>query len=408
MSSLWSEQLVKMLMKPQSVNHHGAVAPAILDSTTTEPTSQEAKAQTQATAKMIPQPIPSEHMVPQNENHPRFHFAQANTIEPNFLSQTNLSVKPQPLIKHVNQAPARTQTEVTKSELDQLIQFTSAMNQHNLVNDTAFLNQNNVSSQLQSSPWLTQPHLDSNVVHTQQIDAPQLDSATLSGLLPYPDNNEWNSHYSSQFLRSPGSSSVFKKQEPAVNPTSMGHEMRGHQMNNSRFLSQPNQLAPLPQPDQNSLQYISNQYGLKDLSDESHNQQTDIYSCLNFDGSNGGSTLVDASVSSTVLDEFCTFKDGDFQNPSDYLVGNFSSSQDVQSQITSASLAESQAFSLQEFPDISGGTSSSNAEFDDNGLLQNNSWQQVAPRVRTYTKVKTFHDLYLYIKSLICAKLLTW
>ena len=55
--------------------------------------------------------------------------------------------------------------------------------------------------------------------------------------------------------------------------------------------------------------------------------------------------MVDPSVSSTILDEFCTFKDADFPDPSDCLVGNFSTSQDVQSQITSASLADSQAFS---------------------------------------------------------------
>ncbi|KAI7725193.1 hypothetical protein M8C21_025418 [Ambrosia artemisiifolia] len=66
------------------------------------------------------------------------------------------------------------------------------------------------------------------------------------------------------------------------------------------------------------------------------------------------------------------------------------SSQDVQSQITSASLVDSQAYSMQELPDNSGGASSSNGEFDDSGLLNNNSWQQVAPppRVRTYTKIQ--------------------
>lgn len=60
----------------------------------------------------------------------------------------------------------------------------------------------------------------------------------------------------------------------------------------------------------------------------------------------------------------------------------------MQSKIPSASVAESQAFSLQEFPDSSGGASSSNGEFDESSLLQNSSWQQVAPRVRTYTKVR--------------------
>ncbi|GFP95289.1 auxin response factor 5 [Phtheirospermum japonicum] len=47
--------------------------------------------------------------------------------------------------------------------------------------------------------------------------------------------------------------------------------------------------------------------------------------------------------------------------PGQNLVGNFCSNQDVQSQITSASLADSQNFSLQEYADNSGGASSSNA-----------------------------------------------
>ncbi|CAN1323119.1 Auxin response factor 5 [Linum perenne] len=83
-----------------------------------------------------------------------------------------------------------------------------------------------------------------------------------------------------------------------------------------------------------------------------------------------------------------SMKDPDFQSPPDCLVGNFSSSQDVQSQITSVSLADSQAFSQQEFPASSGGTSTINVEFDKGSLLQTNSWQQVVPRVRTYTKVQ--------------------
>ena len=122
------------------------------------------------------------------------------------------------------------------------------------------------------------------------------------------------------------------------------------------------------------------------MSNDSNNQNG-IYGCLNIDVSNGGSTVIDPSVSSVILDEFCSLKEAEFQNPSDCLVGNFSSSQDVQSQITSASLADSQAFSQQDLPDSSGGTSSSNVDFDESGLLQNNSWQQMAPRVRTYTKV---------------------
>ncbi|CAH9054718.1 unnamed protein product [Cuscuta europaea] len=109
--------------------------------------------------------------------------------------------------------------------------------------------------------------------------------------------------------------------------------------------------------------------------------QLNDYSCLNFDGSNNGSAVIDPSVSSVVLNEFCNLRNSGLQNPAELLVGNFTSSQDVQSQITS----------LQDFADNSGGASSSNAEFDESGLLQNRSWHQLGPpppRVRTYTKIQ--------------------
>jgi auxin response factor len=367
MSSLWSEQLVKMLMKPQNINNHYG-SPTILDSTVAEPTSHETKALMQPTMKHNSQ---TEQTVSQNENQSRVHFAQPNSgIEPNFSHQTNVAVKPQHVNKQLTiQVPASTPSDSPRTGpvplSDQPNQFMAS------ANDTAFLNQ--------SSPWLTQQNLDSNILQSgQQIE----DSPNFNNLLSYPDINEWNSYPSShQFIRSPGSSSIFKKQEPAsvINPTA---NMWNNQMNADKS----NQLAPLPQSDPNSFQYLSNQYGLKDLAD---GQQNDLYSCLNFDGSNA-STVIDASVSSTVMDDFCSSKDADFQIPCDYPFGNFSSSQDVQSQITSASLAESQAFSLQEYPDISGGgTSSSNvAELEETALVQSNSWQQVAPRVRTFTKIQ--------------------
>ncbi|PQQ10851.1 hypothetical protein Pyn_23715 [Prunus yedoensis var. nudiflora] len=47
-------------------------------------------------------------------------------------------------------------------------------------------------------------------------------------------------------------------------------------------------------------------------------------------------------------------REPDFHNPSDCLVGNLSSSQDLQSQFTSASLGDSQAFSRQDLAVNSG------------------------------------------------------
>ncbi|CAN8292346.1 unnamed protein product [Cochlearia groenlandica] len=113
-------------------------------------------------------------------------------------------------------------------------------------------------------------------------------------------------------------------------------------------------------------------------------------------GNDTESNMVDPPISNTVLDDFCAMKETDFQNhPSDCLVGNNNTAfaQDVQSQITSASFADSQAFSRQELPNNSGGTgtSSSNVDFDDSSLMHNSksSWQKTAtPRVRTYTKVQ--------------------
>jgi auxin response factor len=132
-------------------------------------------------------------------------------------------------------------------------------------------------------------------------------------------------------------------------------------------------------------QYVKN-FNLRDLSAESNNQ-SEI--CVNVDASNSVSTtMVDPSTSNTIFDDFCSMKDKDFQHPQDCMVGNLSSSQDGQSQITSASLAESHTFSLR---DNSGGTSSSHVDFDESSFLQNNnSWKQVAAPIRTYTKVTLF------------------
>ncbi|XP_024976571.1 auxin response factor 5-like [Cynara cardunculus var. scolymus] len=326
MSSLWSEQLIKMLMKPQNGNNAASISP-------------------------VHDTFAANRTPLQSENRPQFHLIQPNTttntanvtsISPP-QSSTNLLGNQQPQQKPTNQTPVSICSETMKSESMQVTSSKPINSPQNLVHELPFLNQ--------LSPF------DSSILHAQQFDSPQIDSSSLNGLFPYPDTNVLNPY------------------------PSLGQETwDSHVNNNSKCFFQPN-TGP------------SNVYGFKDLSDESHHnsQSVNAYNCLNFEGSNGGSTVVDPSVSSTVLDEFCNLKDIEFQNPSNYLVSNnFSSSQDVQSQITSASLVDSQAYSVQELPDNSGGASSSNGEFDDSGLLTNNSWQQVAapPRVRTYTKIQ--------------------
>ncbi|KAL7155427.1 hypothetical protein ABFS83_03G074200 [Erythranthe nasuta] len=201
---------------------------------------------------------------------------------------------------------------------------------------------------LQTSGWVPQPpRFDPPVINqTPQIDPFQVDPPPLqySGLIDFASYPPMSSP--SGTFQNPGSFSMIKKSDDIA---SLGQEMW----------------------------------------DPPH-FNNDVYSCLNLDCSNSGSTVIDpSSVSSMVLEDFCPSKNPDFQSPSDYInVGNYCSNQDVQSQITSASLADSRNFSVQEYADNSGGASSSNVEFDEGKILQQSSWQQVTPRFRTYTKIQ--------------------
>ncbi|CAA0838969.1 Auxin response factor 5 [Striga hermonthica] len=202
-------------------------------------------------------------------------------------------------------------------------------------------NQINTTQQpLQTSPpRITQSQFDPCNLQAQQIE----NTTTSSNLLQYPGQVEFSS-----FLTPAANQDLF---DPQINNTSCG---------------------------------------LKGLPND-HNNTGDIYSCLNLDGTNSGSTVVDPSVSNAILDDFCTLKNVDFSSPSDFLVGNLCAAQDVQSQITTASLADPpQAFAMREYGDNMGGTCSSNVDIDEanNNLLQPGPFQQVAPRFRTYTKIQ--------------------
>lgn len=300
-STLWSEQLMKMLTsKP-----HGMI--------NTPYSMQEVKdISPQSSIKQKPEP----DVFPQGEAHPQS-IINANVILPGKLAES--SVLP----------PDQFQSE------------------GQLNNDVAATNQN---SNLQTQPIEAE---FANIQYSTQMDFTSYNPI----ICPSPSGS----------FRNPGALFNQDLWEP---PQQFN--------NNAKCVSQSNLLAPLPHQEMSNLQY-----SLKDLSDDNNNQ-SDIYSCLNLDGSNSGSTVIDPSVSSTILDEFCTLKNVDFPNPSDYLVGNFCSTQDVQS-----SLADSHTFSIQEYADNSGGASSSNVDFDDNNLLPQTSFQQVTPRFRTYTKVQT-------------------
>lgn len=245
----------------------------------------------------------------------------------------------------------------------------------------------------QSQPTLLpfQPQLEAASLQPHQIQTAQVDSGSF---FPCIDNDDWSSNLSScqtspGIFRSPSGSMFGLQDSSSLFPdptyssiTTVDQNVWDHSINQSKVINQPNQLLSFPQQDP----CILDSNGLRDLSDDSNNQ-SGVYSCFNVDINTGGSSVVDPSVSSAVLDDFCKLKDAAFQNPSDCLVSNFSCSQDVQSQITSASLADSQALSQR---DNSGGTSSStaNVDLDEIGLLRSSSWQQVAPRFRTYTKVR--------------------
>ncbi|KAF8377853.1 hypothetical protein HHK36_031240 [Tetracentron sinense] len=412
-SGLGSEQLIKMLLKPQSVSPIGASS-SFLPGCGNEGTPIRV---TETPIQTMPQPkrhLPSsENTLLQNQNPSQLSLNQTHAMDSYLVSQRHTPGKVQPLNNFESHTPPKTligPLEITPmvpaDNLNQLIStgqcneeklVASPLNPQNLVNQLLFLNQ---------GPFQLQ--FEANTIHPQQIDAPQLETNNLNSLLPYPanlvspylDTDDWilppsTCQSLAGNLRSPGPLSVCGKEVTSIvypetvnqSLSSLGQEIWGPQMNYLRYLSQADQVAPCPQQDPTALQSVSNSCGLRDLSEESK-IQGEIHKGLHFDLSNDGSTMVDPSVSSTVLDEFWTSRDSGFQNPSECLVGNFSSSQDLQSQITSGSLADSQVFSLPEFPDNSGGTSSSNVDFDENCLLQKGSWQQVPPPLRTYTKVQ--------------------
>lgn len=408
-SNLCSEQLIKMMLKPQLVKSPGSFAASSLQETSDAIGAHIEEVKTlQSTINQKPRLVQSESNRIDNQNCSQICLDQADTVNSS-LPRINIPEKPNPPSKCEKQAPPGMNTDHLKSEPRQSIEQSSnltspadcsiekpsgPLNPQNLVNQHTFHNQNEGLQQLQTSGWPMQSQLESAVFQAQQIHVPQSDSTAHSGSLPILDTDEWMSHacnsLAGMYNRSPGPLPMLGLQEPStmlpevINPSLSfsGQEVWDHQLNNLRFLSPVDTLTSFTQQDRCSL----NSSGLRDLSDESNNQ-SGIYSCLNIDVSNGGSTMIDHSVSSAILDEFCTLKDANFQNPSDCLMNTFSSSQDVQSQITSASLADSQAFSRQDFPDNSGGTSSSNVDFDENSLLQNTSWQPVVPPMRTYTKV---------------------
>ncbi|PON70762.1 Auxin response factor [Parasponia andersonii] len=416
-SSLYSEQLMKMLLKPQLVNYPGTLSSLQQESAAAKADPLRDVKLMQAALNQKDQVICSESMsLQQNQVNPQSSLDQSCVSNLNASPNANLhgnfntaaKLEKQNAGAVVSSEKAKSETELSPDQLSQLTTTTvhssedklaaGLVNPQGLVNQLTLLNQiqNQGPVQLQTNQWALQPQLESLLYLSQQTDLNPSDMTNTNVSLPSLDPDECMFYpschpYPAGILRSPGSLPVFGFQDSSAFPEtnnlplpSMGQDM----WDNSNLKVQAEQLTSFAQQEPCNFNSISNSSSLRDLSDESNNQ-SGIYSCPNIDGSNGGSMVVDPSVSSTILDEFSTLKNVDFQNPSDCLVGNFSTSQDVQSQITSASLGDSQAFSRQDIQDNSGGTSSSNVDLDDSSLLRNNnSWQQGVPPVRTYTKVQ--------------------
>lgn len=375
-SNLYSEQLVNMLLKPQLGGHAGTLSALQQESPASGDPVEDMKTM-QAKINQKNLVFSSEVMSLQSQN----------------PSQLNTTAK---CGSQSNTDKSKLEPDLSTDQVSQL-SSTGQGNEDKLAAgiasspyNHAFVNQNQGSGQLQTSPRPMQQPLESLLYHSQQqTDIPQSDFNSTNGSLPSLDNDDCMFYQPfAGILRSPGPLSVFGLQDSSSVITeannfslpSMGQEMWENSLSNYRLLPQVDQLTSSHQ-DPCTLNCVPNSSSLRDLSDESNNQ-SGIYGCPT-----GVSNVVDPSVSSTIMDEFSALKNADFQNPSECLVGNLSSSQDLQSQITSASLGDSQAFSRQELHDNSGGTSSSNADLDENSLLQSSSWHQVVPPVRTYTKV---------------------
>ncbi|CAI0435310.1 unnamed protein product [Linum tenue] len=365
-----SDRLLKMLMKPPSNNYPGLYPPAFQDVSAAKGSPIE-DARIMSQQPEVAAMFSGNHQIYQQQQQKSSCIEQCEVGNPSSSSRTNnVPGNTNPVTKPDKKQEPIPPEKMVKSE-PKLTQITSA---EHLPNGHWSIMQQPLQ---EPSSSIVQPLQQPHVPQPDQNHLPFLDTV-----------DEWTSQQPpampvlSSIQRQTGAMSMFGLQEPSppiVFPETLVNQdmWEHHQMNNLRYLTQSTQFIPMTQPDHCTF----------NSGDES-NGQSGIYGSLN-NGHPGGIVI---DPSSTILDEFCSLKDQDFHtNPSsDCLVGNFSSSQDVQSQITSVSLADSQAFSQQqEFPDSSGGTSSSNVEFDKgNNLVQTNSWQQVAPRARTYTKVQ--------------------
>ncbi|XP_019432536.1 PREDICTED: auxin response factor 5-like [Lupinus angustifolius] len=394
-SNLYSEYMMKMPYKPELINNNVAFLSAMQqESAATRDPLEMKTTLAQESHKHL---AGAESMQPNNMNSQSVP-GQSNVLNMHSMSKSDEPAKLHPLAKNDNNLSSGTvidkpklESEVLTDNMFDLPSINGSSNiekmaanpaiSQNLASPMTFLNQNQNTLLCQSNPWSMQPQIESSISHHQLVDVSQSDPTFVNGMFPQLDIDELMMYSSCQPLSDLQEHTALQAQAVNAPLPPMSQEIWDHYVKNFKFSSQADQLASMYQPGMYGLNGISSSNNMKDLSAESNNQ-SEI--CVNVDVSNSVSTttMVDPSTSSAILDEFYNLKDKEFQNQPDCMVGNLSSSQDVQSQITTASLAESHAFN-------SGGTSSSHVDFDESSFLQKNSWQQVAPPpMRTYTKVQ--------------------
>ncbi|XP_057533263.1 auxin response factor 5-like [Amaranthus tricolor] len=342
--NVWSEQLVKAFIRPESMSY-----PSMLPSYIPLPVQHETKTNVESGTQQKPHLVSSQSISVQN-------YASQRVIQQHL---GNVSLEEQ--TNKTNQSPV--DADKTKSEpLCGPSNLNQGASGGHVNEEKETSNSSNPPAQQtiyaeHNNQKLMQPPAMPSVFNSALTDVSPSDLSSLNSLFPYLDAPDW--------LPCP-STTIPEVIDPSLPP--LGQDL----WDQNQSLKYPTQ---------------SDRFGsYSQLSDETNNQ-SEIYSCIDIDIGNGGNTMVNPSISNDVLNKLCPSKEASLQYSSDCLVGNFSSSQDFQSQITSASLADSQAF-LHDFPDNnSGGTSSSNVDFDESSLLQN-SWQQVVPPMRTYTKVQ--------------------
>ncbi|KAK8969666.1 Auxin response factor 11 [Platanthera guangdongensis] len=128
-------------------------------------------------------------------------------------------------------------------------------------------------------------------------------------------------------------------------------------------------------------------YGHTHMSNDG-NIPSEACSNLHSESSNADVFTV-SSVPSTVLEEFSVVKGYNLPLTIEDQFGFFHTNQDLQSQVSSKSLADSHIFSLQDIPDSSGGTSSGNVDANDFNYCGKLAMKQVVQQpMRTYTKVQ--------------------